>query len=72
MTYMRAEFPRYISDFKALEAMAPAKDRAILKRMTEHEVAAIAFLEQEAAGDPNSTAPLNAFLADPATTAKAA
>ena len=69
---MRQSFPQYIDDFEALEAMAPPQDIAILKRMTEHEVAAIAFLELEAAGDPNSMASLDAFLADPTTNAKAA
>ncbi len=69
---MRADFPQYIDDFKALEAMAPPQDRAILKRMTEHEVVAIEFLALEAAGDPQSTALLDAFLAGPVATAKAA
>ena len=72
ITYMRQKFPQYIADFEALEVMAPVQDVSILKRMTEHEVVVIAFLELEAAGDPNSMAPLDAFLADPATTAKAA
>lgn len=63
---MRKDFPQYIQDFEALEAMAPEADRAILKRMTEHEVAAIEFLKREAAGDTDSTAPLAAFLAYPA------
>ncbi len=63
---MRKDFPQYVAEFEALEAMAPQADRAILKRMTEHEVVAIAFLEREAAGDADSTAPLDAFLAHPA------
>ncbi len=63
---MRNGFPAYVSDFETLEAMAPPADRAILRRMTEHEEVAIAFLEREAAGDANSTAPLLAFLAVPA------
>jgi dimethylamine/trimethylamine dehydrogenase len=69
---MRIKFPDYIVEFETLEAMAPAKDKAILKRMTDHEHAAIEFLEREAAGDPNSSAPLAVFLAAPAITSKAA
>jgi dimethylamine/trimethylamine dehydrogenase len=72
MGEMRAKFPGYIFEFEALEAMAPAKDKAILKRFTGHEHATIEFLEREAAGDPNSSATLSAFLAAPAITSKAA
>ena len=35
---------------------------AILKRMTAHETAAIAFLTKEIAGDADATLPLIAFL----------
>jgi dimethylamine/trimethylamine dehydrogenase len=72
IAYMRNDFPQFIVDFEALEAMAPLDDVLILKRMTEHEVAAIAFLEREAAGELNSMAPLDSFLAHPSTTAKCA
>jgi dimethylamine/trimethylamine dehydrogenase len=59
---MRRTFPGYITEFKALEALAPAQDLPALRILTAHEVAAIAFLEAEATGDPNSTAPLWHYL----------
>jgi len=60
---MCRSFPAYIDEFEALEALAPAADRAALQRLTEHEHAAIAFLRRERAGDPASTEPLHAYLA---------
>ncbi|WP_227268979.1 oxidoreductase [Roseobacter weihaiensis] len=63
IAYMRRTFPAYIADFERLERMAPSADLPILKRMTEHEVVAIAFLELEAKGAEDSTAPLHRFLA---------
>ncbi|MGF1444827.1 MAG: FAD-dependent oxidoreductase [Pikeienuella sp.] len=69
---MRATFPGYIGDFLRLEAMAPEPDRAVLKRMTEHEVVAVAFLEAEAAGVADSTAPLIRYIATPVETPLAA
>ncbi|MFC6585100.1 FAD-dependent oxidoreductase [Sulfitobacter aestuariivivens] len=59
---MRSTFPGYIEDFRQLEAMAPPDDLPPLKVMTEHEVAALAFLEAEANGDPESCRPLHQFL----------
>ena len=58
----REEFPGYIDDFEGLEAMAPEEDVPLLKILTDHEHAAIDFLEKEAAGDPNSTAPMQHYL----------
>ncbi|WP_333834615.1 oxidoreductase [Rubrimonas sp.] len=65
---MRATFPGFIADFLRLEAMAPEADRAVLRRMTEHEVVAVAFLEAEAAGAADSVAPLLRYLATPVAT----
>jgi len=59
---MRRTFPDYIPMFRALEGMAPPEDRPRLALMTAHEDAAIAFLEATAAGDPDPTGPLLAFL----------
>lgn len=59
---MRESFPGYIDDFKRLEAMAPSSDLPRLKILTAHEVAAIAFLEAEANGDPDSGAPMRWYL----------
>lgn len=58
----RKEFPGYIDEFEALEAMAPPEDVPVLKILTDHEHAAIAFLEKEAAGEPDSTAPMRRYL----------
>lgn len=68
MAYMRKIFPTYVADFERLERMAPPQDVAILKRMTEHEVVAIAFLELEAKGAADAVAPLQRFLARPIAT----
>ena len=69
--YWRRTFPVYITDFHNLEAMAPEADRAILGRMSEHEVVAVAFLEAEHAGAADSTAPLRKYLETPVETAPA-
>lgn len=63
LAYMRKSFPVYVDDFEALERMAPPADRAILQRMTEHEVVVIEFLRREMAQDASSTEPLKVFLA---------
>ena len=62
IAYMRKSFPRYVADFKALEAMAPAEDRAPLALMTAHEVAAIEFLQLAGEGELQATKPLLSFL----------
>ena len=65
---MNKTYPGYLSDFTALEAMAPPPDRQRLAFLTEHEVAAIAFLEREGQGKADSSAPLIEYLAaDPET-----
>ena len=68
IAYMRKTFPGYIGDFERLEAMAPAEDLPVLTRMTEHEVVAIEFLEREATGAANPTAPLTEYLSGPVET----
>lgn len=60
---MATTYPDYMPMFAALEAMAPAADLPVLRKVTAHEAAAIAFAERERAGDPDSTEPLRAFLA---------
>ncbi|MFK7939266.1 MAG: hypothetical protein AB8B82_07800 [Roseovarius sp.] len=58
----QVEFPGYIDDFEGLEAMAPSEDVPLLKILTDHEHAAIAFIEKELAGAPDSTAPMEHYL----------
>lgn len=55
-------FPAYINDFEWLEAIAPKEDLPELKILTAHEVAAIAFLNREANGDPDSTGLMRHYL----------
>jgi len=62
---MREAYPGYVGAFRALEAIGPAEDAALLARMTDHEVQALAFLERDHAGDPKSTEPLLRFLSTP-------
>ncbi|MEM6987502.1 MAG: hypothetical protein AAF499_13305, partial [Pseudomonadota bacterium] len=66
IAYMHRTFPGYIGDFLRLERMAPPEDRAVLARMTDHEFAAVEFLDQEIAGRQGSTEPLASFLSRPA------
>lgn len=58
----RLKFPEFIDEFEALEAMAPPEDLPVLKILTDHEHAAIAFIEREATGQTDSTAPLHHYL----------
>jgi dimethylamine/trimethylamine dehydrogenase len=60
---MRRTFPGYIDDFKRLEALAPPEDRQRLEFLTEHEHAAIAFLELEKTDKLQSAKPLIDYLA---------
>jgi len=59
---MRHTFPGYIKDFERLEAMAPKSDLPRLRLMTDHEHAAISFLELEATGADDPIGPLTRFL----------
>lgn len=64
---MNKSYPGYLVSFETLEAMAPDKDRRRLSFLTEHEVAAIKFLDLEATDPATSTKPLHDYLAtDPA------
>ena len=58
----RKSFPAYMDEFHGLEAMAPPQDLPLLKVLTNHETAAIAFLEREARGEAQSTAPMEHYL----------
>jgi dimethylamine/trimethylamine dehydrogenase len=59
---MRETFPGYFADFERLEALAPPQDRARLKMLSAHEVAAIKFLDAEAKSNPNSASFLWQYL----------
>lgn len=58
---MQISFPDYMREFRALEAMGPEPDKPRLKFLTDHEVAAIEFLNLEAQ-NRESVAPMLAYL----------
>lgn len=60
---MNETYPGYLDDFKGLEALGPSEDQQRLNFLTEHEVAAIAFLRLEAIDPANSVGPLKTYLA---------
>lgn len=60
---MNETYPGYLVSFKKLEAMAPPEDLPRLTFLTEHEVAAIAFLDLEARDPSQSEGPLRNYLA---------
>lgn len=59
---MRATYPGYVEDFRALEDMAPAEDRSRLAFLTQHETAALEFLALEATQPNQSSEPLRHYL----------
>tara|TARA_R110000851_G_scaffold79396_2_gene174774 strand:+ start:31 stop:513 length:483 start_codon:yes stop_codon:yes gene_type:complete len=60
---MTRTYPAYLAAFEALEAMGPEADQPRLRFLTEHEVAALEYLALENAGDAQSCAPLERYLA---------
>ena len=62
MAYMAGRYPAYLDEFEALERLAPEDDMPALKRLTQHEVAAIDFANKEVAGDPDSLASIREYL----------
>jgi hypothetical protein len=59
------DYPAFLDEFAQIERLAPAADKGPIDILTPHEVAAIAFAKLEATGDPDSLAPLEAFLDRP-------
>jgi hypothetical protein len=60
---MASDFPAFVTEFEQIIALAPPQDRPVLHILVDHEVAAVEFAEREAAGRPDSLAPLRAFMA---------
>lgn len=60
---MTKTYPAYLAAFRNLESIGPAIDRQRLSFLTQHEVAAIAFLDAEVVNAPNSATPLYDYLA---------
>lgn len=62
ISHMVTRYPDYLDAFAALDAMAPAADRAAIRVLTGHELAAIEIAKREQRGDPHSVAPLDHYL----------
>jgi hypothetical protein len=60
---MAEDYQVYMAEFDQLRRLAPETDQAPATLAAEHERALIDFGRREAAGDPASLAPLEAFLA---------
>lgn len=58
-----AEFPPYVDDFLATEALAPDEDLRLLKLITSHEIALIAFAQEEVAGSEFGMGHLQSYFA---------
>lgn len=56
------DYPAFLDEFAQIERLAPAADRNLIDIFMPHEVATIEFANREANGDPDSLAPLEAFL----------
>ena len=59
---MRKTYPGYLRDFEELERLGANEDQQRLSFLTEHEVAAIKFLDIEADNPRGSALPLKAYL----------
>lgn len=60
---MAENYPAFTAEFEQIAALAPPEDRPLCAIFVDHEVAAVDFARLEVAGDPDSHAPLEAFLA---------
>ena len=67
---MDSTYSGYLDDFLALEALGPSEDQPILAFLSEHEVAAIAFLEKARSDLNAAMTPLRNYLALPAPVAR--
>ena len=48
-------YPRYVTEFQALEAMGPAEDQPVLAALTAHEVQLIDWMRAELTAGPASS-----------------
>jgi hypothetical protein len=63
MTTIDRDYPAYVTEFEALKVMAPASVAHAAQLLIDHEVAIIKMARAELAGNLDSGAPLDAFLA---------
>jgi ethylmalonyl-CoA mutase len=59
---IRSDYPVYVTEFQQTTDRAPKADKPVLQILIDHEIAMIDFANLEIAGDPNSHAPLDAFI----------
>ncbi len=64
LRFMIDTFPRFIDQFKALEAIAPTADKPALERLTEHEILTIEYARRALRDDRDSAAILHDYLHD--------
>ena len=63
---LRSEVLKFVAEYEAAEALAPADGRAVAQHFTAHERAILDFADLELAGRGHeSTAPVLALLANP-------
>ena len=60
---IRAEHPAFVLEFKDIEAMSPADDRAVLTLLVGAEEAIVEFAQRESMGDASSLEPLHHIIA---------
>lgn len=60
---MAENYPAFTAEFEQIAALAPPEDATLCAVLVDHEVAAVDFARLEAAGNADSFAPLEAFLA---------
>ncbi len=66
MAGFRSEVLKFVAEYEAAEALAPADGRTVAQRVTAHERAILDFADLELAGRGNeSAAPVLALLANP-------
>lgn len=58
-----ADFPIYVDEFLATEALAPPQDLRIMKLVTSHEIALINFAAEEVAGTDHGMGHLQSYFA---------
>jgi hypothetical protein len=59
---MAEDYDDYLAEFQQLHDTAPPDDRALMRRLINHELALIAFARAERAGDPDAPSLLRNFL----------
>lgn len=64
LRFMTDTFPDFVVQFERLEALAPAADKAALRRLTEHEVVTIEYARRALSDDRRGASVLFGYLHD--------